>query len=87
MQTKTKAVAHDLPARERFGEYVSRHIVCRAVYHVDGAASNYLSNKMESYVDVLCPGMVVVVRGEFECCLVVTEQHRLCLQLGKQLAC
>jgi len=52
-QTKAKAMAHDLPVREHFGEYVSHHIVSWAVYHVDCPTRNDLSNKVEAYVDVL----------------------------------
>ena len=34
MQSEAKAMAHNLPARERFGEDVSRHVVGWAVHHV-----------------------------------------------------
>ena len=73
-------MAHDLPVWERFGEYVSRHIVGWAVYHVDCPARNDLSNKVEAYVNVLHARMIVVVRCKFKCRLVVAEQRRLGMQ-------
>src|SRR5260221_1060611 len=80
MQSEAKAMAHNLPAREHFGEDVSRHVIGWAVHHVDGPARNNLSDEMETNVDVFCPRVIVVVRCEFECCLVIAEQRRLALQ-------
>jgi len=80
MQTKAKAMAHDLLAEEHFGKYVSHYIVGWAVYHVDCPARNDLSNKVEVYVDVLRVCVIVVIHCKFKCCLVVTEQHRLGMQ-------
>ena len=54
-------MAHDLPAQEHFGEYVSHHIVGWAVYHVDCPARNDLLNKVEVYVDVLRVRVIVVI--------------------------
>jgi len=73
-------MAHNLPARERFGEDVSRHVVGWAVHHVDGPAHDNLSDEMETDVDVFCPRVIVVIGREFECCLVIAEQRRLALQ-------
>src|SRR5260221_9310582 len=80
MQSEAKAMAHDLPARERFGEDVSRHVVGWAVHHVDGPARNNLSDEMETDVDVLFARVIVIVRREFDCRLVIAEQRRLALQ-------
>ena len=80
MQSEAKAVAHDLPAQEHFGEDISRHVVGWAVYHIDSPARDDLLDEMKANVDVLCARVIVIVRREFECCLVITEQHRLALQ-------
>ena len=60
-----------LPAWQCFGEDVGGHIICGAIYGVNGAACNNLAYEVVAYVDVFDMHVVIVVTHKLEHGLVV----------------
>ena len=65
----------DLVLQERLREDVRGHVFSGAILHVDVPVGNGLTNKMESYVDMLHACVVIVIGGEAECGLIVAIEN------------
>ena len=78
-------VNRDLVLGERFREDVRGHILRGAVFDMNSPVCDGLSYEVESYVDMLSAGVVVVVRGEVDGGLIVAVQCGGCGDMAEEL--
>ena len=71
MQPESKGVAQHLSVWQRFGEYISSHVIHGAVADVHSPAGHDLADEMKADVNVLCPHMIVIICGQLQGGLVV----------------
>ena len=65
----------DLPARKRFSQNVSGHIVGRAILQLDEPPLYHIMNEVVVDVDVLCAHVIIIILRELEHCLVVAIEY------------
>ena len=65
---------------QRFGERVGHHVFSWAINQPDGTLFDHPANEVETHIDVLGAGMVLIVAGECNGRLVVAQHRRWVLE-------
>ena len=71
----------DFWGRECLGEWVSDHVICRAIDESNFAIVNYPAYEVKMYIDVLSVGVILMVFGEGDHGFIIREKHGGCIRV------